>query len=80
MAVVSIEKRLLTHKDSHCNLHYQASPVSERSCPWNFQASLKVFSTKENTRYVSAHHTYLGDLLDSSHIVHDMENPNRFSE
>ncbi|KAL0712351.1 hypothetical protein Bca4012_019329 [Brassica carinata] len=62
--------------------HYQASPVSEcsSSCPWNFQASLKAFSTKENTRYVYGHHTTLGDLLGSSHIVDDMENPSRFSE
>ncbi|CAN7066043.1 hypothetical protein IGI04_039951 [Brassica rapa subsp. trilocularis] len=62
--------------------HYQASPVSEcsSSCPWSFQASLKAFSTKENTRYVYGHHTTLGDLLGSSHIVDDMENPSRFSE
>lgn len=62
--------------------HYQASPVSEcsSSCPWSFQANLKAFSTKENTRYVYGHHTTLGDLLGSSHIVDDMENPSRFSE
>ncbi|KAH0884184.1 hypothetical protein HID58_060280 [Brassica napus] len=62
--------------------HYQASPVSEcsSSCPLSFQASLKAFSTKENTRYVYGHHTTLGDLLGSSHIVDDMENPSRFSE
>ncbi|KAJ4880052.1 hypothetical protein Rs2_37106 [Raphanus sativus] len=60
--------------------NYQASPVSERSCPWSFQANLKVFSTKKNKRYVYAHHTTFGDLLGSSHIVDDMENPSRFSE
>ncbi|KAJ4905499.1 hypothetical protein Rs2_09157 [Raphanus sativus] len=60
--------------------NYQASPVSERSCPWNFQANLKVFSTKKNKRYVYAHHTTLGDPLGSSHIVDDMENQSRFSE
>ncbi|KAF3555502.1 hypothetical protein F2Q69_00013909 [Brassica cretica] len=62
--------------------HYQASPVSEcsSSCPLSFQASLKAFSTKENTRYVYGHLTTLGDLLGSSHIVDDMENPSRFSE
>ncbi|WZZ43161.1 hypothetical protein YC2023_039420 [Brassica napus] len=136
---ISIEKRLLTHKDSHCNssedlkkeiasiefeilrieqyflsfymasfdeqvtsfsphtetslvsqsdltgvlsYHYQASLVSERSssCPWSFQASIKAFFTNENTRYVYGHHTTLKDLLGSSHIVDDMENPSRFSE
>ncbi|KAG2255068.1 hypothetical protein Bca52824_074362 [Brassica carinata] len=62
--------------------HYQASLVSERSssCPWSFQASLKAFFTNENTRYVYGHHTTLKDLLGSSHIVDDMENPSRFSE
>ncbi|WZY98458.1 hypothetical protein YC2023_070787 [Brassica napus] len=150
---VSIEKRLLTHKDSHCNVmpkssedlrkeiaslefeilrteqyllslyrtafdeqvtssysphtetslvsnqfcpisehsdlagvlsyHYQASPVSERStsCPKSFQASLKAFSAREKTRYVSGNHTTLGDLLGSSNIVDDdMVNPSRLSE
>ncbi|XP_048638505.1 uncharacterized protein LOC106347303 isoform X1 [Brassica napus] len=149
---VSIEKRLLTHKDSHCNVmpkssedlrkeiaslefeilrteqyllslyrtafdeqvtssysphtetslvsnqfcpiseqsdlagvlsyHYQASPVSERSssCPKSFQASLKAFSAREKTRYVSGNHTTLGDLLGSSHIVDDTVNPSRLSE
>ncbi|KAL0651126.1 hypothetical protein Bca4012_093817 [Brassica carinata] len=59
--------------------HYQASLVSERSssCPWSFQASLKAFFTNENTRYVYGHHTTLKDLLGSSHIVDDMENPSR---
>ncbi|KAG2299944.1 hypothetical protein Bca52824_036416 [Brassica carinata] len=53
--------------------HYQTSPVSECSslCPWSFQASLKAFSTKEKTKYVYGHHTTLGDLLGSSHIVDD---------
>ncbi|CAF2107998.1 hypothetical protein HID58_080911 [Brassica napus] len=62
--------------------HYQASLVSERSssCPWSFQASLKAFFTNENTRYVYGHHTTPKDLLGSSHIVDDMENPSRFSE
>ncbi|KAL0676714.1 hypothetical protein Bca4012_004695 [Brassica carinata] len=57
--------------------HYQASLVSERSssCPWSFQASIKAFFTNENTRYVYGHHTTLKDLLGSSHIVDDMENP-----
>ncbi|KAG5392816.1 hypothetical protein IGI04_022779 [Brassica rapa subsp. trilocularis] len=149
---VSIEKRLLTHKDSHCNVmpkssedlrkeiaslefeilrteqyllslyrtafdeqftssysphtetsllsnqfcpiseqsdlagvlsyHYQASPVSERSssCPKSFQASLKAFSAREKTRYVSGNHTTLGDLLGSSQIVDDTVNPSRLSE
>ncbi|CAF2105301.1 unnamed protein product [Brassica oleracea] len=36
--------------------------------------------TGENTRYVYGHHTTLKDLLGSSHIVDDMENPSRFSE
>ncbi|KAL0649087.1 hypothetical protein Bca4012_091777 [Brassica carinata] len=31
----------------------------------------------ENTRYVYGHHTTLKDLLGSSHIVDDMENPSR---
>ncbi|KAJ0257506.1 DUF547 domain-containing protein [Hirschfeldia incana] len=151
---VSIEKRLLTHKDSHCNLmpkssedlrkeiaslefeilrteqyllslyrtafdeqvtssysphtetslisnhfcpkseqsdltgvlsyyHYQPSPVSERSssCPRSFQASLKAFSAREKTRYVSGNHTTLGDLLGSSHIVENIiVNPSKLSE
>uniref|UniRef100_A0A0D3DNS4 Uncharacterized protein n=1 Tax=Brassica oleracea var. oleracea TaxID=109376 RepID=A0A0D3DNS4_BRAOL len=38
------------------------------------------FDEQENTRYVYGHHTTLKDLLGSSHIVDDMENPSRFSE
>ncbi|KAF2556705.1 hypothetical protein F2Q68_00013782, partial [Brassica cretica] len=62
--------------------HYQASPVSERSssCPKSFQASLKAFSAREKTRYVSGNHTTLGDLLGSSYIVDDTVNPSRLSE
>lgn len=152
---VSIEKRLLTHKDSHCNVmpkssedlrkeiaslefeilrteqyllslyrtafdeqqvtsssysphtetslvsnqfcpksdqsdltrvlsyHYQPSPLSDRSssCPRSFQASLKAFSAREKTRYVSGNnHTTLGDLLGSSHIANEIVNPSRLSE
>ncbi|KAF3588553.1 hypothetical protein F2Q69_00027237 [Brassica cretica] len=62
--------------------HYQASLVSERSssCPKSFQASLKAFSAREKTRYVSGNHTTLGDLLGSSYIVDDTVNPSRLSE
>ncbi|CAH2036669.1 unnamed protein product, partial [Thlaspi arvense] len=62
--------------------HYQASPVSERSssCPRSFQASLKALSAREKTRYVSANHITLGDLLGSSHTVDDIVKPSRLSE